>query len=77
MERYKNLNGDSGVAYYEIGNDFIWVVFSDGARYQYTYMRTGAANVAHMKQLAVNGRGLNAFIVRNPAVRNGYAQKQR
>lgn len=77
MERYKNLNGDSGVAYYEIGDDFIWVIFNDGARYQYTYVRTGEANVEHMKQLAVNGRGLNGFISTNRTVKYGYAQKQR
>lgn len=77
MERYKNLNGDSGVVSYEIGIDFIWVVFSDGARYLYTYARTGARNVDHMKQLATNGRGLNSFINTNHAVRNGYARKER
>lgn len=77
MERYKNLSGDSGVVSYEIGIDFIWVVFSDRARYLYTYARTGARNVDHMKQLAADGRGLNSFINTNPAVRKGYARRER
>lgn len=76
MERYKNLNGDSGVASHEIGYDSIWVVFSDGVRYQYTYARTGKENVERMKRLAVDGRGLSSFIARNPALRNGYAEKR-
>lgn len=37
MERYKNLNGDSGAVCYEFGPDYIWVVFLDGTRYLYTY----------------------------------------
>jgi hypothetical protein len=77
MERYKNLSGDSGVVSYEIGADFIWVMFSDGARYLYTYERTGARNVEQMKQLARNGRGLSSFISANHAVRNGYAKRER
>jgi hypothetical protein len=75
-ERYKNLSRTSGVVAYEIGDDFIWVVFSDGARYLYTYARTGSGNVDHMKRLAINGRGLNSFINSNPTVRKGYAQRQ-
>ncbi|MBI4003280.1 MAG: hypothetical protein HY348_16060 [Nitrospira defluvii] len=35
MERYKNLNRNSGVVAYEIGPDFIKVQFSDGAIYLY------------------------------------------
>jgi hypothetical protein len=77
MERYKNLNGDSGVVSYEIGTDYIWVVFLDGTRYLYTYARTGAQNVEQMKRLATDGRGLSTFISANHAVRNGYAKKER
>ena len=36
MERYKNIDGDSGVSEYEIGADFIRVRFSTGATYLYT-----------------------------------------
>ena len=75
MERYKNLGGDSGVAAYENGTDFIRVQFSDGSVYLYTYASAGAQNIEHMKQLAIQGQGLNAFI--NTAVRKTYARKER
>ena len=76
MERYKNLSGDSGVVAFEPGADFIWIEFVDGARYLYTYARTGARNVEHMKQLARKGQGLSAFISANHAVRTGYERKE-
>ena len=75
MEPYRNLGGDSGVESYEIGSDFIRVQFSDGSVYLYTYERPGSQNVEHMKQLAVNGQGLNSFI--NTTVRYDYARKER
>lgn len=75
MERYKNLAGDSGVAAYEAGSDFIRVQFSDSSVYLYTYASAGPNNVEHMKRLAVNGRGLNSFI--NTNVRKRYACKER
>lgn len=46
MERYKNLNGDSGVATYEIGQDFIRVEFKTGAIYLYTNARTTPKKLA-------------------------------
>lgn len=75
MERYKNLGGDSGVAAYEIGQDFIRVQFSDGSIYLYNYASTGPQNIEHMKQLARNGQGLNSFI--SKTVRKAYARKER
>ena len=74
MERYKNLGGDSGVAAYENGPDFIRVQFNDGAVCLYTYASAGAQNMDHMKQLATRGQGLNAFI--NTTVRKAYARKE-
>jgi len=41
MERYKNIDGDSGVTGYEVGADFIRVQFSTGAVYLYTYESAG------------------------------------
>ena len=35
MEAYKNLNGDSGIAAYEISADFIRVLFQNGSQYLY------------------------------------------
>ncbi len=75
MERYKNLSGNSGVAAYENGPDFIRVEFRDGAVYLYTYGSAGAANIETMKRVATDGRGLNSFI--NTTVRKAYARKER
>jgi hypothetical protein len=75
MERYKNLNGVSGVAAYEIGDDFIKVQFSDGSLYLYNYQSAGSNSIEQMKQLAIAGRGLNSFIGR--VVKKGYASKLR
>ncbi len=35
MERYMDINGDSGVLSYEIGHDYIIVKFKTGAVYIY------------------------------------------
>jgi len=38
MERYRDINGDSGVLAYETGPDFIRVQFKDHSVYLYTYI---------------------------------------
>ena len=68
MERYADINGDSGVLSYEIGHDYIKVKFKTGAVYTYTYASAGKENVETMKMLAKSGNGLNSFI-------NKYARK--
>jgi hypothetical protein len=75
MERYKDIDGDSRVAGYEIGPDYIRVKFSDGSVYLYTYASAGSNNIEEMKRLAAAGEGLNAFIIKN--VRKRYAKKER
>jgi len=70
MENYKNLDGDSTVMQYEIGNDYIIVKFSDGKYYKYSYASAGSVNVEQMKKLATYGEGLNSFIMKN--VRKNY-----
>jgi hypothetical protein len=75
MERYRNLGGDSSVAQYETGPDFMRVQFRDGSIYLYTNASAGAPNIEHMKQLAAGGQGLNSFIMR--AVRKAYARRER
>ena len=62
MQRYLDINDDSGVAAYEIGAAFIRVRFKDGSVYLYTNDATGVDNIQHMKQLAEAGDGLNSFI---------------
>jgi hypothetical protein len=73
MERYRDLDGDSNVLEYELGNDYIKVRFADGSVYLYTYLSTGSQNVEEMKRLAVVGEGLNKFI--SKFVRKNYASK--
>ena len=72
MERYRNIDGDSGVSAYEIGVDFIRVQFSTGATYLYTYSSAGSANIEQMNILAKKGDRLNSFI--NNTVCKLYAQ---
>ncbi len=75
MERYRDIDGDSGVAEYESGNEYIRVRFKDGSVYIYTYASAGTNNIEEMKRLAAAGDGLNAFINKN--VRKRYAKKER
>lgn len=75
MERYKDIDGDSGVAAYEIGTDYIRVQFKDNSVYLYTYASAGSNNIEQMKRLAEAGDGLNAFINKN--VKKRYARKER
>ena len=72
MERYKNIDGDSGVTGFEIGNDYIKVWFNNDW-YRYTYASAGSQNIEQMKNLAKAGDGLNAFINKN--VRKSYESK--
>ena len=72
MERYLNIDGDSGVSGYEIGVDFIRVQFSTGAIYLYTYASAGQDKIEQMKVLAQTGNGLNAFI--NTHARRSYVR---
>lgn len=64
MQRYKNLNGHSGVRGYEIYPERIEVQFSDGRIYSYSYKRAGERRVENMKVLACQGYGLNSYINR-------------
>lgn len=65
MERYANRGGNSGVRGYNIGEDYIDVMFSTGAVYRYSYRSAGVAKVEEMKRLAVAGQGLNSYIMRH------------
>jgi hypothetical protein len=74
-ERYRNLNGDSGVTYYAIGSDFIAVQFQDPNVYIYDNIRPGLAHVERMKALAAGGRGLGSYISQH--VRKAFTRKQK
>jgi len=72
MKAYKNLNGNSGVIAYEMGDGSITVQFST-TTYLYNDQSAGAANIQRMHVLAEAGRGLGSFI--NTSVRKAYARK--
>ena len=73
MQLYNNLGGNSGIIAYAIGDDYIDVQFHGGAIYRYSYVSTGMERVEQMKQLAVQGQGLNSFISKN--VKTDYAAR--
>lgn len=75
VERYKDRDGDSNVAGYEIGQGYIDVEFKTGAVYRYTNSSAGAANIERMILRAKSGDGLNAFI--NTHVRKRYSAKMK
>jgi len=65
LQHYLDLNHDSAVANYEIGQEFIRVQFRKNSRvYTYSYASAGVQHVENMKQLAQYGDGLNAYINR-------------
>lgn len=73
MTPYKDINSDSGVMAYEIGEGSITVAFSKGGVYLYNAERPGLSQVVEMQRLAKNGDGLNTYI--NKFVRKNYADK--
>lgn len=63
LEIYKDINNDSGVVGYEIGDTFIRVKFDRTFKiYTYSYRSAGVEKVERMKQLAGTGNGLNSYI---------------
>ena len=74
MQRYRDVAGESGIAAYEIGRNYIRVQFKEGGTYRYTYRSTGSRNVERMKLLATCGVGLTTYI--NQYVRERYAEKE-
>lgn len=65
MIPYKNLTGRSNVEAYEITDEAIAVRFKSGRvrNYLYDSVRPGSQIVEKMKVLALQGHGLNSFIV--------------
>ena len=74
MQRYRNVQGDSGVTAYETGPDYIRVTFRHGATYDYDYATTGPFHVERMKVLAASGEGLASFI--SKFVKATYARRE-
>jgi hypothetical protein len=66
MEKYADIDNDSGVIGYEIQATSITVWFSGSPRsYTYSYGGAGQHHVEQMKRLARSGDGLNAYINEN------------
>ncbi|MDH2916059.1 MAG: hypothetical protein PXX77_04195 [Gallionella sp.] len=75
MKAYKDINGDSGIAAYDYGDDWIKVQFKGGDTYEYRASNVGQSHINTMKGLADAGDGLNSYIMRNPTVKNGWTAK--
>ena len=75
MELYQNLSRNSNIVSYQIFEDSIHVVFKSGRyrTYLYTYITPGRYAVEQMKNLAVQGIGLNSYI--SSVVKTNYARK--
>lgn len=65
MQIYKNLGGNSGVRAFAIGGDYIDVQFDGGKVYRYSYRSAGIEKVEEMKKRAIEGCGLNSYIMHN------------
>lgn len=65
MQLYKNQGGNSNIKAFTIGEDYIDVQFNGGSIYRYSYRSAGRDKVEQMKRLAVQGSGLNSYIMRN------------
>jgi len=73
MEKYRDIDGNSGISAYEVDNDFIIVRFKKGGMYLYNYSITGSNHVNKMIELARIGNGLNGYI--NLNAKYTYARK--
>ena len=62
MQKYQNISGNSGVSYFEIGEDYIKVWFHNAKPYIYNDRRPGRLHVDKMKTLATAGQGLATYI---------------
>ncbi|MCZ8253219.1 MAG: hypothetical protein O9318_12170 [Hylemonella sp.] len=76
MKAYRDINGDSGVSAYSYGDDWIEVQFKNGVVYEYRASEIGQYHIDSMKRLADSGDGLNAYIMKNPDVKNGWSSKR-
>jgi hypothetical protein len=62
MENYNsgNVNG-TGITSFEIGTDYITLMFRYRYKYKYTYNSCGVDHVENMKKLAKQQSGLNTY----------------
>lgn len=64
LENYLDLDNDSNVTHFEIGDTYIRVKFNGATKiYTYSYFgKAGKYHVENMKHLARSGDGLNSYI---------------
>jgi hypothetical protein len=74
MKQYKDINHDSSVSAYEYTDTSIRVQFKTGKIYEYPESKIGSTHLNNMKRLAESGDGLNAYIMNNDAVKNGFSR---
>jgi hypothetical protein len=75
MEKYLNKSGGSGVNAFEIGDDYINIIFiGSSSVYTYNFIKPGKRMVDVMKQLARTGSGLSTYISRE--VKENYFSKK-
>ena len=74
LKSYLNLNGNSGIRKYDIGQDWIRLQFQSPTIYVYDYQRPGKDHVDRMKVLALSGRGLDTYVSQD--VRGAYSRKE-
>lgn len=65
MKKYLDLHNDSSVIAYEIGDNYIDVMFKNHRIYRYSYSSAGIYKVEKMKNLALQGYGLGSYILLN------------
>lgn len=65
MIKYKDIDWDSWVIEYEIGDNFINVKFYSGKIYSYTYFSAWEYHIENMKKLAGIWDWLNSYIMKN------------
>ncbi len=75
MVRYKNVDGKSKVAKYNVTKDTMTVRFVDHSEYVYTNQSVGPETMKKMKALALAGKGLGTFIDAN--VKDRFSRKVR
>ena len=75
MPAYKDVDGDSGIVWFDTGPDWIDLEWERGKFiYRYSYASAGATHVEQMKRLAAKGNGLNTYLNKHAAQK--YASKR-
>ena len=62
MEIYENLSRRSGVVEYEIGSNYVMVIFERGDIISYDTDEFSEEVISQIKELAKAGEGLNRFL---------------